>query len=171
MRTAAAVERDDFEVEPEPLPLKAVLTDAKAFADSLPGDHPVRVVSNGAFEAQTRVLADPKRVGQVLRNLLSNAAKYSPEGEPIELRARSDGPGRVRIEVADHGSGIHPGDLPFIFEKFGRGRDAQGKQVPGAGLGLYLSRRIVRAHGGELTVETRPGEGSVFGFDLVSAPR
>lgn len=171
VRTAAAVERDDFEVEPEPLPLKALLTDAKAYADSLPGDHPVRVVSNGAFGNSERVLADPKRVGQVLRNLLSNAAKYSPEGRPIELRTTSDGSGRVHIEVADRGSGIQPGDVPLIFEKFGRGRDAQDKQIPEAGLGLYLSRRIVWAHGGELTVDTRPGDGSVFGFDLLVATR
>ncbi|QIN79079.1 hypothetical protein GBA65_11720 [Rubrobacter marinus] len=171
VRTAAAVERDDFEVEPEPLPLKVLLIDAKAYADSLPGDHPVRVVSGDGFETSGRVMADPQRVGQVLRNLLSNAAKYSPEGRPIELRASADGRGRARIEVADYGSGIHAEDLPLIFEKFGRGRDAQGKQVPGAGLGLYLSRRIVRAHGGELTVETRQGEGSVFGFDLPLAER
>ena len=171
VRTAAAVERDDFEVELEPLPLKALLADAKAYADSLPGHHPVCVVSGGGFETSERVLADAKRIGQVLRNLLSNAAKYSPDGGLIELRAASDGSGRVRIEVADQGSGIHPGDVPLIFEKFGRGRDARDKQVPGAGLGLYLSRRIVRAHGGELTVDTRPGEGSVFGFDLMAAAR
>jgi signal transduction histidine kinase len=53
-----------------------------------------------------------------------------------------------------------------IFEKFGRGRDHGSDKMPGAGLGLYLSRRIVQSHGSELTVQTRPGKGSVFGFEL-----
>jgi len=113
-----------------------------------------------------RVLADRDRIGQVLRNLLCNAAKYSPEGTRISLRAASAGGGRVRIEVADCGPGIHPDDLERIFEKFGRGRNGKDGRVTGAGLGLYLSRRIVRAHGSDLTVRTGPGAGSVFAFEL-----
>jgi signal transduction histidine kinase len=76
--------------------------------------------------------------------------------------------GRVRIEVADRGPGIHPDDVVRIFEKFGRGRDLEGQKTPGVGLGLYLSRRIVRGHGSELRVQTRVGGGSVFGFELVA---
>ncbi len=72
----------------------------------------------------------------------------------------------MRIEVADEGYGIHPDDMRRIFEKFGKGRDPAGKKVPGVGLGLYLSRRIVQAHGSELSVESIPGEGSVFAFEL-----
>ena len=82
-----------------------------------------------------------------------------------EIRASREG-GWIRIEVADRGPGIHPNDLTRIFEKFGRGRDEQGRKVSGVGLGLYLSRRIVRSHGSELRVRTQPGAGSVFGFDL-----
>ena len=112
------------------------------------------------------MLADPERIEQVLRNLLSNAAKYSPEGTPIELRV-SGKEGRVRVEIADQGWGIHPDDVPRIFEKFGRGRYRKGHhERPGVGLGLYLSQRIVRGHGSELTVQTGPGVGSVFGFEL-----
>jgi signal transduction histidine kinase len=113
------------------------------------------------------VVADPYRIGQVLRNLLANAAKYSPEGVPIELRtAPGAAPGHVRIEVADRGAGIHPEDAARIFEKFGRGRDGDGKKVAGTGLGLYLSRRILQSHGSELTLDPEPGGGSVFGFEL-----
>ena len=86
------------------------------------------------------------------------------------LRSRSTNhsgkDGRVSIEIADRGPGIHTEDLARIFEKFGRGRDWKSQTVSGAGLGLYLSQRIVRSHGSELTVQTRLGEGSVFGFDL-----
>ena len=167
VRAAAAVEREDFEIEPYSLPLATLLTEAEAYANTLSGNHPVKVTLNGGLDAQEQVLADPKRVGQVLRNLLSNAAKYSPEGTLVELRATRNGPQHVRIEVVDSGEGIHPDDLNRIFEKFGRGRDRRGKsKVAGTGLGLYLSRRIVQAHGSELTVDSKPGEGSTFGFEL-----
>ncbi len=165
VQASAAVERDDFRVELRPVPLGELLADAKTFALTLPGGHPVDFVLGPDLEECERVVADSERIGQVLRNLLSNAAKYSPEGVPIELRAecRQD---RIRIEVADHGPGIHPDDVARIFEKFGRGRDREGKRIKGVGLGLYLSRGIVRAHGGDIMVYSAPGEGAVFGFEL-----
>jgi signal transduction histidine kinase len=165
VRAVAAVEREGFAIEARPLPLEKLLTDAEAYARTLPADQPFRKVREAGPEVEVLVLADPERIGQVLRNLLSNAAKYSPEGAPIELRVVGK-KGRVRLEVADRGPGIHPDDVSRIFEKFGRGRDRDGRKTPGVGLGLYLSRRIVRGHGSELTVRARPGGGSVFGFEL-----
>ena len=165
VRTVAAVEREGFEIEARPLPLEKLLRDAEAYARTLPADRPFRQVREDGPEAAKLVLADLERIGQVMRNLLSNAAKYAPEGTPIELRVVGK-KGGVRLEVADRGPGIHPEDVTRIFEKFGRGRDREGRKTPGVGLGLYLSRRIVRGHGSELTVRTRPGGGSVFGFDL-----
>ena len=135
VKSAAAVERDDFAIRPRETSTGELLEDAARFAETLPGDHPL-VVEGGTDE---RVWADPYRIGQVLRNLLSNAAKYSPDGAPIELRAVPL-PGRVRIEVADKGYGVDPDDAQRIFEKFGRGRS--GQQAYGA------------------------GGGSVFGFEL-----
>ena len=165
VRAVAAVEREDFEVETRPLPLEKLLGDAEVYASTLPGQHPIEVMVRGDLSAEACVLADPERIGQVFRNLLSNAAKYSPEGTPIGLRAIGE-EGRVRIEVADRGRGIHPEDVAMIFEKFGRGRDRKNQKSSGAGLGLYLSQRIVQSHGSELTVQSRLGEGSVFGFEL-----
>jgi PAS domain S-box-containing protein len=163
VRSAAAVERGDFAIELQQVALDGLLRDAAAFVETLHGDH--RLVTQGATDGW--VLADPHRIRQVLRNLLSNAAKYSPDGTPIELRtAPGATPGRVRIEVADRGPGIHPDDAARIFEKFGRGRDGGGRKVAGTGLGLYLSKRILQAHGSELTLDTEPGGGSVFGFEL-----
>ncbi len=165
VRAAAAIEREDFKVEPRPMSLGELLADTGVYASVLADDHPVNVVFCDSLRECDLVWADRKRVGQVLRNILSNAAKYSSEGAPIEVRvARRSG--HVRIAVADHGPGIHPEDVSRIFEKFGRGRDRQGRKVAGAGLGLYLSQRIIRAHGGDLAVETKLGEGSVFSFDL-----
>jgi signal transduction histidine kinase len=166
VRAVSEVEREGFEIEARRLGLEELLADAQTYAGSLPFDHPVRLVRKGNLPKGRYVLADPERIGQVLRNLLSNAAKYSPEGAPIELRVVGK-EGRIGIEVADNGQGIHPDEVSRIFEKFGRGRNADSRKMPGVGLGLYLSRRIVRSHGSELTVRTRAGEGSVFGFDLV----
>jgi signal transduction histidine kinase len=165
VQASSAVERDDFRVELRPVPLSELLADAKAFSHTLPANHPVDFVFNPNLGLYERVVADPERIGQVLRNLLSNAAKYSPEGVPIELRVERE-LGHIRLEVADHGLGIHPEDVVRIFEKFGRGRDRDGKKIAGVGLGLYLSRGIVQAHGGDITVSSVPGEGAVFGFEL-----
>jgi len=168
VRDVAALEREGFEIEARPLQLEKLLADAEAYARTLPVDHPVQQIRQGGSRVGEWVLADPERIGQVLRNLLSNAAAYSPEDTPIELRVIGK-EGRIRIEVADHGQGIHPDDVPRIFEKFGRGSDREKHKAPGVGLGLYLSQRIVRSQGSELTVQTRVGEGSVFGFELAVA--
>src|SRR5215218_7583687 len=152
VRAVAALEREGFEIEARPLRLEKLLADAEAYARTLPVDHPVQQIRQGGSRVGEWVLADPKRIGQVLRNLLSNAAKYSPEDTPIELRVIGK-EGRVRIEVADHGQGSH----------------REKHKAPGVGLGLYLSQRIVRSQGSELTVQTRVGEGSVFGFELAVA--
>lgn len=162
VRAAAAGEREDFAVQPRPVSLDNILSEAAAFARTLPGGHELIVIR----ETDGVVWADADRIGQVLRNLLSNASKYSPDGTPIELRTLPGRGGCARLEVADKGPGIAPRDIGRILEKFGRGRDAAGKKVAGVGLGLYLSRRIVSSHGGELEVRSKLGEGSVFAFEL-----
>jgi len=186
VRVAASAEREDFVVNSRRVPVNELLDAAARFVATLPGDHPL--VLNGKdgvtrwdgvlagyadpfnFEGAAEgreVWADRYRIGQVLRNLLANAVKYSPEGEPIELRVvPGEASGRVRIEVIDRGPGIHPDDVDRIFEKFGRGRDRSGRKVTGVGVGLYLSRRLLQAQGSDLTMDSPPGGGSVFGFEL-----
>lgn len=164
IRIAATVERDDFAVRVSAVPVGVLLADAAAFGRTLPGDHPIPIT----IETHAMVIADQERIGQVLRNLLINASNFSADGTPIEIRATNQGT-RVRISVVDHGIGITPRDMVRIFEKFGRGHDQAGKKVPGAGLGLYLSRRIVQAHGADLAVESTPGVGSVFSFEVEAA--
>jgi signal transduction histidine kinase len=161
VRAAADAERDDFAVQPRPVPVRTLLGDTTAYAMALPGNHPLAVEN----ATDVAVRADRMRIGQVVRNLLTNAAKYSPPGTPITLRTTRRG-GHILIEVVDRGYGIHPDDVSRIFEKFSRGRDVGGEKRAGVGLGLYLSRRIVRAHGSELTVDSTPGRGCIFGFEL-----
>ena len=110
-------------------------------------------------------LGDPGSLDQVLRNLLENAVKYSPADLPIELEAvHRDG--RVIVSVRDHGPGISAEDTPVVFERFRRGHHADERPVPGMGLGLYLSKHLVEAHGGEIWIERPPDGGTRMCFSI-----
>ncbi len=134
-----------------------------------------RIVAVGAdvrirtgFEQLPVVPADPYRIGQVIRNLLDNAVKYSPPGGVIDVTA-SFRAGRVEVGVNDQGPGISPSDLPHIFEKFYRGGDDLTVKMSGSGIGLAIARSIVEAHGGTIRVESEPGRGAGFLFTLPAA--
>ena len=109
--------------------------------------------------------ADPKLITQVLHQLLDNAAKYSPGGGLIVLRARLS-ENEALISVADEGVGIAPQDLNRLFEKFFRAESNLNTGRVGTGLGLTISRAIVEAHGGRIWAESQQGEGSTFYFTL-----
>ena len=106
---------------------------------------------------------DSTRIAQVLDNLLSNAAKYAP-GAPVDLRARREGE-TVVVEVQDEGPGIGPQHLSQMFQRFYRVPDTQ-RNVRGTGLGLYICRKIVESHGGQIGVESQAGSGTRFFFTL-----
>lgn len=167
VRASAVAEREDFATDPRPVAVGSLFGEAAAFAGALPGVRPLLL---NDVDDDVEVLADPFRIGQVLRNLLSNGAKYSSANSRIWLRAvPSSCRLRVRFEVADEGPGISAEDLPRVFQKYCRGRAGASGNAGGIGLGLYLSRRIVRGHGSDLTVRTEPG-GSVFCFELDLVP-
>jgi two-component system sensor histidine kinase KdpD len=105
---------------------------------------------------------DAVLIEQVFINLLENAAKYTPPGSPIHVAA-TVGEREIEIEVADRGGGVAPDDTERVFEKFYRGHDREGG---GVGLGLTICRGIVRAHGGRIWVQERPGGGASFRFTL-----
>jgi len=112
------------------------------------------------------VLADPDRLAQIMRNLLSNALRHTPEGGQITVRGTVEGPQAVRIVVADTGEGIPSGDLPHVFERFWRAERSRSRGRGGSGLGLAIARHLVQAHGGEMGVESEVGKGSRFWFTL-----
>jgi signal transduction histidine kinase len=105
------------------------------------------------------IRGDRERLRQVLANLVENAVKYSPSGEPVEVSAVALN-GNVVVKVRDRGPGIASEDQSLIFEKFGRARS--GKALPGTGLGLFIARSIAEAHGGTLEVRSAPAEGATF---------
>ena len=111
-----------------------------------------------------RPRADFELLSLALRQLVDNALKYSPADTPLELASELRS-GSVALLVRDHGPGIPEVDAQRIFDKFYR-RSPSKHGVPGSGLGLHIAREIVRAHGGELTVESAPGGGSVFRIEL-----
>jgi PAS domain S-box-containing protein len=108
---------------------------------------------------------DPGRLEQVLNNLVSNAIKYSPKGGTIEISGRAQ-PDEVIVTVSDEGMGIPLEEQPRIFERFFRGTRERNQRTPGAGLGLYLSKAIVEAHGGRIWVTNNPEGGAAFSFTV-----
>lgn len=109
--------------------------------------------------------ADPRRVGQILRNLLGNAVTHTPPGGTIRVRARAAGR-EVEVTVEDTGPGIPPEHLPFLFERFYRVDPSRSRTTGGAGLGLAIVKQLAEAHGGRVWVESEAGRGAVFGFSL-----
>jgi len=115
-----------------------------------------------------QVMGDIEHLQQVLLNLLGNAIKFSPSGSRVIVQVQSE-PGkegsRVKFTVRDSGPGIPEEEQPLVFNKYYRAAGVRDKE-DGVGLGLNISRHIVEAHGGDVWVESQPGEGSTFGFSL-----
>jgi two-component system sensor histidine kinase KdpD len=137
--------------------IHAALTDLKP---ALRG----RQIDTDIPEGLPPVDVDFDLVLQVMKQLLDNAVKYSPEGSPLRIgaEARDD---RVIIRVADRGGGIEEREQMLVFDKFYRARPHRFR-VPGTGMGLSIAKGIVEAHGGKIWVNSEPGEGSVFSFSL-----
>jgi two-component system sensor histidine kinase SenX3 len=111
------------------------------------------------------VSCDATQVVSAITNLLDNAIKYSEQGAPVQVRARRAGD-FVSIEVEDHGLGIPSRELERIFERFYRVDRARSRATGGTGLGLAIVRHVAQAHGGDVMVESREGEGSLFRLRL-----
>jgi two-component system sensor histidine kinase VicK len=110
-------------------------------------------------------MADPRRIRQVLQNLLVNAIKYSPQGGKITVSCEVE-PDEVIVSVADQGEGIPPEYLDKVFERFFQVDATATRRLGSSGLGLAIARGIVQAHGGRIWAESTVGQGSVFRFAL-----
>ena len=157
----ARIETGTLPVDPEPVDVATLVDRARNAFSSSGGRNDLVIDVASALPA---VMADRRRIVQVIGNLLSNAARYSPESSVIKVSAVPVG-GHVEVSVADQGRGIPAEDLPLLFRKFSRrgGRDSTGN----TGLGLAISKGIVEAHGGRIHAESEgPGLGARFVFTL-----
>ncbi len=155
----AEIDAHVVQVHPVPQHARALLDQAVEESRHALAAHRVTIVVE---EPDRPAWFDPHLLGRVLRHLIENAARYSPAGSRIVLRAgRRDG--KLEFSVEDNGTGIDAADLPLIFEKFYRGK--KGKKLgKGSGMGLAIVRAILAAHGGAIDAESVPGQGATFRF-------
>jgi chemotaxis family two-component system sensor kinase Cph1 len=111
------------------------------------------------------VLCDRGRICQVLSNLVANAIQHSPRYETVRIEAREE-EDQVRVAVSNVGAVIPPEHIPYVFERYWRGRATPGE---GTGLGLFISKGILEAHGRKIEVTSEPGAGTTFSFTLQAA--
>ena len=136
----------------------------------------LRSMHNSIIEKQLRVLlnmptglarvkADSLRFSQVITNLVSNACKYSPKESTVAITAKEHN-GMMRFDVSDTGIGISEADQAQLFSKFFRSNNFSTREVSGSGLGLFISKHLIEAHGGQIWVQSDEGKGSTFSFTL-----
>ncbi len=159
---SSLIDVDQLNIQREPLRLPQLIHEAAAEAQRRTPLHHMVIEIPPDFPI---VEGDPHWIRQVLRNVLDNAIKYSPEGGLIVVR------GEVRtndvvISVADQGLGISPEDIILLFVRYYRVRMSNGYHIPGTGLGLPIARTIIEAHGGRIWVESKVGQGTTLFFSL-----
>jgi signal transduction histidine kinase len=131
--------------------------------------HPGREIEFQSTSELVQVDADPRLLRRVLDNLLENARKYSDDASPIIITLRANDH-TATFEVADRGIGIDPGDLIHVFKPFFRGDRSRSRATGGAGLGLSLAKRVVEAHKGTISIDSRPDSGTTVRFTLHRLP-
>lgn len=156
-----AVERQDFALTPEPIDLADVARRAAGLLAVRAGNAGV-AIARPLPDLRVGAAGDFRRALQIMVNLIGNAVRYSPEGGVVTVTATRLGD-KAEAVVADQGKGIAPDDQARIFEKFER---VDPSEPGGNGLGLYIARRLARAMGGDLTVESTPGDGARFTLTL-----
>lgn len=157
---ASRIERGELHLRREPTDLATLVTETVTRFEQFQPGHRFLI------DVDTRVPpvdVDARRIAQALTSLLSNAVKYSPGAEDVRVSALPDGD-QVALSVADRGEGIPVADLERVFDRFYNGGASKGE--PGAGLGLFLVRMIAEAHGGSVSVASKPRKGSTFTIRL-----
>lgn len=149
------VEQGELNLATDPVNVVDIVKEA---VESLAPQRQIKTI----FKTQDPVVrGDPARLRQVLENIVGNAIKYSPEGEPVEVRI-TETDRTVRIAIHDRGIGIPSDEMKFLFERFTRASNAKRSKIKGTGLGLYLAKTLVERHGGNIQVQSKLGEGSTF---------
>jgi signal transduction histidine kinase len=159
------IESGKLELEGGETDLEATLQKCVAAFTPLAREKGVRLAARIEGSAHGRFKADPTRLSQIVYNLISNAVKFTDQGE-VTLTARADGD-RVELRVKDTGIGIAPEQQAKLFEKFFQADSSTTRRYGGTGLGLAITEELARAMGGSIRVESAPGQGSTFIVDLI----
>jgi two-component system phosphate regulon sensor histidine kinase PhoR len=158
----SAIEAGNVKVQPEVVQLRPLVED---IVGSLSAAAATRAISvSNLVEPEVKVFADPHRLLQMLTNLIENAIKFNRQGGTVSIRYESRTGDRISVE--DTGEGIPAHHLDRLFERFYRVDRARSRELGGTGLGLAIVKHLTRAHGGEVTVESRFGEGTEFTIEL-----
>jgi signal transduction histidine kinase len=163
MLESARLEDSQLQLKLEPVDMRGLVRQAVDTMGSLTAPGQSLLLEDPGREIL--IVADAGRVETIAVNLLDNALKYSPAGGAVRVQVSSDASSTM-LRVKDTGIGIAAEDFPKLFTRFGRLVTAENSHIPGTGLGLYLSRKIARRHGGDITVKSAPGEGSEFTVTL-----
>ncbi len=171
---ADLLELSAIEAEGERMPLERVRVDAplRTAAAALAGaaeKKRLRLEVQGATGEPALVLGNAQRLERAFTNLLENAIKYTPAGGRVSARVRL-APGEVRVEFEDTGMGIPAAALPRVFERFYRVDPSRSREMGGTGLGLAIVKHVVRAHAGQVNVQSEEGRGTTFTVTLPRAP-
>jgi two-component system sensor histidine kinase/response regulator len=156
----SSIELGTLRIEPTPLDLVALVRDTAERVQATITSHRIEI----AAPAELSLHADLNRIEQVVTNLLTNAVKYSPGADQVLLQVSHQG-AHAHVAVRDYGIGIAEVDVPRLFDRYFR-TDKGKDRAEGLGLGLYICKALIEAHGGEIGVESRPGQGSTFWFTL-----
>jgi two-component system phosphate regulon sensor histidine kinase PhoR len=163
----AEIESGSVELKKEMVEVTDLLREAARDLASSAAQRRVEIVVVG--DGDVSAFGDKRRLGQVVRNLVDNAVKFSPEGGPVILQAFRE-PGTAGFTVTDHGPGIPRSERDKIFQRFYQIDRSRSKTRPGSGLGLSIVKHILQLHGGTVAVEGEPGQGSTFAVRLPSLP-
>lgn len=165
LRLLAQAEAGQLTLEKQPMDVGNLLRDAQVNFSPQADDRGVTLALDLPSDLP-QVMADRRRIAQVLSNLLSNALRHTPEGGCVTLSASAENGEAVEVSVSDTGTGIPAEDLPYVFERFWRGERSRSRATGGTGLGLAIAKQLVEAHEGQIEVESDIGRGSRFSFTL-----
>jgi signal transduction histidine kinase len=165
----AKIEAGKVELKPAPVDLSQLVGEVRDTLRGVALDKSLQLVTD-VEPSLTEVVTDPRLLKQVLYNYLSNAIKFSNEAGQIAVTARAGPEGYFTVAVTDQGIGIDSQDLPRLFHQFEQLDSGASKRYPGSGLGLALTKRIVEAQGGSVSVESEPGRGTTFSATLPLKP-
>jgi CheY-like chemotaxis protein len=157
----AKVEAGKLDMRPEVTPIASVATGLRGMFEPLAARKELQLEVVLADDLPSSLYTDRHRLEQILRNLLSNAVKFTEHGS-VALHVSPSGDGRIRFEVRDSGIGIEPSQQDLVFEAFRQADGTVSRRFGGTGLGLSISRDLARLLGGDITVDSAPGQGSTF---------